>query len=105
MHGEHHGDRVVVFRADPLQRIEAVQPRHREVDDDEIGSELFDESEELLAIAGEADDVELGLEELLDPREDDRVVVGENGSGARHPERGGEGLETYEIVDEGKTPS
>ena len=60
------------------------RPGHLDVEDREVGLELADELDRLVAAAGLADDVvALLLEELLEVEADDRLVLGDDDAGGR----------------------
>ena len=61
---------------------EAVEARHLDVEDDEVGLELADELDGFVAPAGLADDVvALLLEDLLEVEADDGLVLGDDDAG------------------------
>ena len=64
---------------DGAGRGEAVHARHLDVEDREVGLQLADELDRLVAAAGLADDlVALLLEDLLEVETDDRLVLGDH---------------------------
>ena len=77
--------------ADRARRVEAlgrVRRRHADVDDGELRPLLAHERDELVAVAGLADDLEAEpLEQAREPLAEQDVVVGEDDAGARlgHP--------------------
>ena len=78
---------------DPLSGADAVEDRHLDVEDDEIGAVLVGEGDGSLAVAGFTDDLPaLFFEHLLEIESDQRLVLGEDDPargagcvGAGHP--------------------
>ena len=73
---QHRGE---PFAGDGARRGEAVHPGHLDVEDREVGAELANEIDRVVAAAGLADDlVVLFFEDLLQVETDDRFVFGEH---------------------------
>ena len=70
--------------ADLLGGADAVEDRHLDVHDDDVGPELLGQRDGLLAVAGLADDVVAVLAEHLGEVEaDERLVLGHEDAGRR----------------------
>ena len=67
---------------DALNGVHAVEERHGEVEDDDVGDEFVSEDNGLLAIGGFADDfdVRFGSEEGAEALPDDGVIIGDENS-------------------------
>src|SRR5262249_8643223 len=57
--------------------VDAVERRHRDVEDDDVGIERFRGSEKLPAIGHDPDHVKMRLQQAPQPFRDDAVVVGQ----------------------------
>src|SRR5262249_41119291 len=74
-------------RQQPFQlprRVDAVQERHRDVDDDDVGPQFDRGRHQRAAVRHRADDVALVGEQLLERLEQQRVIVGEQDAWAAH---------------------
>ena len=69
-----------------LARVEAVEQRHADVDDDHVGPQLAGRLEQGASVRDGADDVELGLQQVLERLRDQHVIVGEQDSRPLHAE-------------------
>ena len=68
------------------RRLDAVQQRHRDVEDRDVGLVLLGQAHRLAAVARLGDDLPVGplLEHLAQPLADDGVIVGEEDAKRRH---------------------
>ena len=73
--GGQHQDRYVAQIAEPRQRLEAVEPRHRDVEDDEICRRGEEFAQPGAPVSGLADVVPSPAQKRLDERPDVVVVV------------------------------
>jgi hypothetical protein len=86
---------------DLLRRRDAVQHRHLDVEDDEVGAQLAGQPHRGLAVAGLAADREaLLLEHLLEVEPDEGLVLGE-----QHPGAGGAGPAAGRRPGPGRRPA
>ena len=66
------------------RRLETVQQRHRQIEDDDVGMVLADGVDERPAVGDARDDVALRREQLLERFDKQRVVVGQDDARLRH---------------------
>ena len=69
---------------DLARGFEAVQERHRDVQDDDVGLELLGGVDEGPPVGDLADDVVVSREQFLEGAEEERVIVGEQNSRSTH---------------------
>ena len=76
MHGQHQDGRRIVQRANPRNRLQAIHPRHRDIQQHHIARQVAQGLQQLLAVAGLTHHLQvLGqADELLDALADDGVV-------------------------------
>ena len=77
---------------DPASRLEPVHARHPDVHQDDTGPKSTSRLDSLRSDCGFGDDLEVGscLEDLRQPDADERLVIGDEHTGA-HVERGCKG--------------
>src|SRR6516165_6415634 len=82
MHRKEDELHVRYFLAKPHASIHAVEPRHRDVENDHIGPGLGGEIDKLVAIAGSADNFAPRLQQTPKSVKEHRVIVSQKQSGA-----------------------
>src|SRR6516225_8847227 len=82
MHRKEDELHVRYFLAKPHASIHAVEPRHRDVENDHIGPSLGAEIDKLVAIAGSADNFAPRLQQTPESVKEHRVIVSQKQSGA-----------------------
>ena len=73
--GEHQDRQVVAGRSQGLGRLDAVEPRHHDVDDQGVGGQPVDPGERLHAVVGDRHLVPVELERAAQRVADGAVVV------------------------------
>jgi hypothetical protein len=77
VHGKEDHPRPRTHSEDLAGRVEAVQDRHREIQDRHVRAAIASQADGLLAVRGFADDLEpLSLHQDLEALADDQVVIG-----------------------------
>ena len=85
---EQYDGRDALF-CNPLRRGDAVEHRHLDVEDDEVGPQLLRELDRLLAVGGLTDDVvALFLEHLFEVEPDEGFVLGDENAPLARRRRG-----------------
>jgi hypothetical protein len=84
---EHHHSHAEVAREQPLGGLGAVESRHLQVGQDDVGSQVAGEFYRLLPVGALGDDLDVGLgvQQLTQPEAHVRVVVDDHD--ANHPHR------------------
>ena len=84
--------------ADLAHRLDAVQFRHRDVDDDHVRFELAGSGDQFAAVTHRADHVEILVEKIPEPLEDDQVVIGQQDPRSAHADALRSGTRTWITV-------
>lgn len=82
MHGQHDHAGITPLLLQPSKHLQAIQPWHRHIGDDDVGAQANRVGEQPGAVADGSDDVELVLQEGHETVDDDRVIVGNQHGGA-----------------------
>ena len=84
VHRQEHQLHVPRPLLDLTSGLEAVQQRHRDVEDDDVGLELLGGGDEGPSVGDLTDDVALGRQQLLERAEQQRVIVGQQHTRSTH---------------------
>ena len=82
MHGQHDHASVTPLGLQPSEHLQAIQPGHRDVGDDDIGAQASRVIEKPGSVADGSHHVEPVLQQGDEAVDDDRVIVGNQHGGA-----------------------